>query len=222
MQTSNTSERVRATDLVATLAQALSDLKLEPRTRIPLTEENLEETIEEKTEEKILIHTSHLLAPELDLAVALLATDDVPELLQLETGEICFQAVHDHQLADSLLEGTTDLAPHHVADHVHPMGVVEPLMLSDPGTTHPIHETQSVNELLLRTEATTGHDLLPDEPTHHLAMPEEEATDQGLVHPQERQPTKMTTGDHVPHPHDQTPATRHEDHHLLSIQIARA
>lgn len=219
---SNTLELAKATDLAAIPAQAPSDLKLEPRTRTPLSEESLEETIEEKTEEKRLTHTSHLLVPELDLAVARLATDDVPELLLLEIGETCFQAVHDHHLAGSLLEETTELAHRQDGDHAHPMDVVELPIPSGRETTHQTRETLSVKELLHQIAATIGHGLLPDEHTHLLAMREEAATDHDLVHLQESQPTKMTIGDHDLHLHGQTPAIRHADRHRPSIQIVRA
>ena len=217
---------MKATDLVVTRAQDPSDLKLEPQIPTLLTEENLEEMIEEmieeKTEEKRSTHTSHLLAQELDHAVAPLATDDVPGLLLLETGETCFQAVQDHHLADSPLEEMTELVRHRDADHARPTDVDVLPTPSDLEITHRTHETRSANALLHQIAATIGHDLLPDGLTHHLEMQEEEATDQGLAHLQESQLTRMTIGDHDLRLLDQILAIHHVDLRLLSTLIVPA
>ena len=217
---SNTSEPAKATDLVAILDQVPSGLKLEPRTRTPLIDENQEETTEEKIEEKRLTPISHLLVPEPDRAVALLAIDDVPELLLLGIGEICFLGVQDHHLADSPREEMTEPVRQQEEDLVRPLAVAELPIRSGLETTHPIHETPSVSELLHQNAATIGHDLQLDLHTPLPAMREEAATDLDRAHPQGRQHTLMTIGvlDDLRH-HDQTRATRHADHRPLSIPI---
>ena len=87
---SNISEPVKATDLEGTPVQAPTDPKLERPTHIPLIEGSREEKTEETTGEMRLTPIFHPPVPEPDLAVALLGPDDVPDLLLLGTGEICF------------------------------------------------------------------------------------------------------------------------------------